>query len=75
MVLLLISLGTAIGRLFDVPDDTSDTDLDDFEEESFPKVGYMQTSEYLTHREHRGFNSLHYQNLLNISLPSSRTGY
>jgi hypothetical protein len=68
-------LGTAIGLLFDIPDDTSDIDSDDFEEESFSNVGYVQALEYLTHREHRGFNSLHYRNLLNIPFPYSRTGY
>jgi hypothetical protein len=53
-----MSLGIVIGPVFDIPDDTSNPDLDDFEE-SFLRVGYVQTSEYLTHREYRGFSSLH----------------
>jgi hypothetical protein len=59
-VLLLRSLGTVIGPLLEGPD-TLHADRDGFEEESLLGVGYVQTSEYLTHREHRGFSSSHCQ--------------
>lgn len=71
MVLLLISFGTVIGPVLGGPT-TSDVDLDDFDEESLLRIGYVQTSEYLTHLEQEGFCSSHYRYLLNVSFTKNR---